>query len=93
VYIDDVGNKQVVFGHYQSTRLTKMGLTLLVDRSATAFFTGGPLVEFVERLMDRIPRYYGNRVNEYILDYVKGLCDDFVTTHMVSLTHNLYPSL
>ncbi|CAG2171907.1 unnamed protein product, partial [Oppiella nova] len=73
VYIDDAGNKQVVFGHYQSTRLTKMGLTLLVDRSATAFFTGGPLVEFVKRLMDRIPRYYGNRVNEYILDYVKGL--------------------
>ncbi|CAG2171047.1 unnamed protein product [Oppiella nova] len=73
INIDDVGNKQVVFGHYQSTRLTKMGPTILVDRSATAFFTAGPLLEFMRRLKGGIPRNYRKPMNDYLLDNAKGL--------------------
>ncbi|CAG2122839.1 unnamed protein product, partial [Medioppia subpectinata] len=54
VDIDNAGNKQVVFGHYQSTRLTKIGPTILVDRSATAFFTGGSLADFMYSMKDQL---------------------------------------
>jgi eukaryotic translation initiation factor 2C len=48
--IDRNGIKQVAYGHYQSMRLTKVGPTLLVDRSATAFYIGGSLVDFVGKI-------------------------------------------
>ncbi|CAG2101208.1 unnamed protein product, partial [Medioppia subpectinata] len=42
-------NAEIAFGHYQSVHVTESGLTLNVDRTATLFVTGGPLIAFIER--------------------------------------------
>lgn len=43
-------NKVVGFGHYQSINLTRVGVTLTVDRSATPFYNSAPLLEHVRNL-------------------------------------------
>ncbi len=45
-------NREVAFGHYQSVRYTSSGPTLVIDRTATAFHTGGSVLDFVINLID-----------------------------------------
>ncbi|CAG2121713.1 unnamed protein product, partial [Medioppia subpectinata] len=72
---NNVGYKQVVFGHYQSTRLTKIGPTILVDRSATAFFTGGSLKDFMYNMKNQLSQRVRNETKliEILAKECKGL--------------------
>jgi len=45
-------NREVAFGHYQSVRYTSSGPTLVIDRTATAFHTGGSVLDFIRNLID-----------------------------------------
>lgn len=83
-------NKFVSFGHYQAITKTKVGPTLLIDRSATAFFRGGPLIQFIENygfnlnnLADEIGR--GGPHNENLRKELKGnitLLSKFTCFHL-----------
>jgi len=73
---NNIGNKHVVFGHYQSTRLTKIGPTLLVDRSATAFYGGGSLMSFLAKQMNQSEDQLtlsGDRDIKQMMRELKGL--------------------
>ncbi len=82
VNIDRTGNKQVVFGHYQSMRLTKVGPTLLVDRSATAFYTAGSLLSYLSQLYETSEDKLevDKRDVRWLRDQLKGL--RIYTTHL-----------
>ncbi|XP_023240515.1 protein argonaute-2-like [Centruroides sculpturatus] len=50
------GSREIWFGHYQSLKLTKSGAMMNVDRSATVFFKGGPVIEFMLDVLFRDKR-------------------------------------
>ncbi|CAG2117381.1 unnamed protein product, partial [Medioppia subpectinata] len=82
---DSVGYKQVVFGHYQSTRLTKIGPTILVDRSATAFFTGGSLMDFMYKMKRQLEQRMRNASETKLFEILAKECKGLrVYTHHLS---------
>jgi len=54
--------KNLIYGHFQSVRPAASGLNLIIDRSSTAFYESGDLLDFVRSILkSHIPRkYYGN---------------------------------
>ena len=63
VNIDIGGNKHVGFGHYQAFHMTEAGPVLVVDRSATAFYTvtgSSLLIDYIRRIINFDPSRQAN---------------------------------
>ena len=56
------GAKNLVYGHFQSVRPTISGLNLIVDRSTTAFYESGDLLNFIRSILNfQLPKkFYKN---------------------------------
>ncbi|XP_067145142.1 protein argonaute-1-like [Centruroides vittatus] len=86
------GSREIWFGHYQSLKLTKSGTMMNVDRSATVFFKGGPVIEFMLDVLFRgkrreeALRNIRTLNNKQIRDLKTELKDV-----MIKVTHLPYP--
>lgn len=45
------GGRQLAYGYFQSARLESNGVSLVIDRTATALYDSGPLVKFVAAIL------------------------------------------
>ncbi|CAG2168237.1 unnamed protein product, partial [Oppiella nova] len=45
------GGRQLAYGYFQSVRPESNGVSLVIDRTATALYDSGPLVRFISKIM------------------------------------------
>ncbi|RWS30958.1 translation initiation factor 2C-like protein [Leptotrombidium deliense] len=82
--------RQLAFGHFQSVRPCMTGSMLVVDRTATAFYSGGNLISFVAQVLG------GGKQAEHLLtipslrDYDRKRLERELKTLQIEVTHLNY---
>ncbi|RWS17917.1 protein argonaute-4-like protein [Dinothrombium tinctorium] len=88
----NLGNgRQLAFGHFQSVRPCMVGSMLVVDRTATAFYSSGSLISFVAQILGNGKQSEAQLVTvPGLRDYDRKRLEKELKTLQIEVTHLNY---